>query len=124
MPKKKRDFDGRETNALDRLGTEHPCCRSCGNRDWRCLELHHIAGRTFSDDQVIECKNCHAILSDAQNDHPNTTNFGAPDFQERLAQFLLGLGDFLALLAERLKEFGKELPARISAIPENKGNAS
>lgn len=119
MPRK-RDPESRKSNALDRLGTEHPCCRICGNSDWRCLELHHVAGRKYSDDLVIVCRNCHAILSDDQRDHPDKMNPNVPDFLEQLGQFLLGLGDFFALLAERLKGFGKQLLAQISET-ENAG---
>lgn len=118
---KKRDREGRHQNALDRLGTEHPRCRTCLESDPRCLERHHLAGEAFGDDQVIECRNCHRKLSDDQCDHPDAINPNAPDFSEQLAHFLLGLGDFLALLAERLKEFGKRLLEQISPNAENMG---
>lgn len=122
MPKK-RDSEGRKSNALDRLGTEHPCCRACGNRDWQCLELHHLPGQKFGGDLVILCRNCHRVLSDDQKDHPEPTS-KQPDFQDQLAHFLLGLGDFLALLARKLTEFGKQLLAQISVNFENSGSAS
>ena len=45
-------------------------CVVCIEDDLRCLELHHIAGRTFADDVVVVCCNCHGKLSDMQKDHP------------------------------------------------------
>jgi hypothetical protein len=40
------------------------------------LERHHIAGRTFGDENVPVCRNCHRKLSDLQKDHP--PHIGAP----------------------------------------------
>jgi hypothetical protein len=38
---------------------------------WRCLEVHHIAGRDFDNDATaILCRNCHRKLSDDLKDHP------------------------------------------------------
>ena len=122
MPKN-RNREGRRQNALDRLGTDHPCCRECGNSDWRCLELHHLAGQKFGDDLVILCRNCHRILGDDQKDHPDS-NMRSPDFLERLGHFLVGLGDFFALLANKLREFGQQLLAQTSASGEANGSAT
>ncbi len=105
----RRNAEGRKQNALDRLGTDNPCCRCCGNTDPRVLELHHLSGQKFGEEKVIECRNCHRILSDDQYDHPNPISGDPPDLLEHLAHFLLGLGDFFALLAIKLKEFGQQL---------------
>jgi hypothetical protein len=123
MPKK-RNSEGRRQNSLDRLGTDNPCCRCCGNTDPRCLELHHLAGQNFGEDQVIECRNCHRILSDDQTDHPDPLGNEPPDLLEHLAHFLLGLGDFFALLAIKLKEFGSQLLDRLANAAETIGGAS
>jgi hypothetical protein len=44
-------------------------CIVCLEKDPRCLELHHIAGRQFADEVVVVCCNCHRKLSDMQKDH-------------------------------------------------------
>src|SRR5439155_13562008 len=55
---------------LEKLGTNEPRCGCCGETDWRCFELHHIAGKRFDEATVRLCRNCHAKASDSQRDHP------------------------------------------------------
>jgi hypothetical protein len=33
----------RKQRRLEKLGTNNPVCGICGERDWRCLEDHHVA---------------------------------------------------------------------------------
>jgi hypothetical protein len=94
----------------ERLGVDTPRCAHCGLDDVRCLEAHHIAGRKFDDPTVILCRNCHRILSDDQRDHPPPIG-DEPTLHERIAHFLKGLADLLALLVTKLHEFGDELIA-------------
>ena len=63
------DRERRRQRALERLGTDDPCCAICAENDWRCLELHHIAGQAFDDTTMIVCRNCHRKLSDMQKEH-------------------------------------------------------
>ena len=95
----------RRQNRLEKLGTQRPVCCRCGEHDDRCLEAHHIAGRAYTDDTVIVCRNCHRKLSDAQKDHPQQWA-DDPSMLERIGHFLLGLADFFILLAKKLTEFG------------------
>ena len=95
----------RKQSRLEKLGTQRPVCCQCGERDDRCLEAHHIAGRAYADDTVIVCRNCHRKLSDAQNDHPHPTA-SDPATLERIGHLLLGLADFFILLAQKLTDFG------------------
>ena len=60
----------RKQKALERLGTNTPVCVLCGETNWRCLELHHIAGQALDGTLAIVCRNCHRKLSDMQKDHP------------------------------------------------------
>jgi hypothetical protein len=60
----------RKQKRLERLGTDHPVCASCGENDWRCFEQHHIAGQAYHDDVCNVCCNCHRKLTDDQQDHP------------------------------------------------------
>ena len=108
------DAEKRHLRALERLGTSHPVCVACGEDDPRCLEAHHIAGRAFDDQTALVCRNCHRKLSDEQKDHPPKIE-SPPSPLEALAHYLLGFGDLLHLIADRLKQFARELLAMITA---------
>lgn len=115
MTKDELAAERRRQARLHRLGTDEPRCGTCGEADPRCLERHHVAGRRQDGDTtVLACRNCHARLSDAQKDHPRRIGV-EPHPLERVAHFLLGLADLLALAVERLRNFGRELIARAHA---------
>lgn len=100
------DFERRKQRALHRLGTDDPHCMTCGEADWRCLELHHLAGRAYDEGTVILCRNCHRKLSDPSE------NGGAPahpPLLERIGHFLLGLAAVFLMLATKCKTSGNEL---------------
>ena len=111
MDDHKKSFERRRQRAFERLGTNTPRCVLCGESDWRCLELHHLAGKVFDDFGTILCRNCHRRASDAQKDHSKKSS-SPPDPMECIGHFLLGLADFLVLLIEKLREFGADLIAR------------
>lgn len=113
MNDREKKKERRKQKALERLGTNTPVCVLCGETDWRCLELHHIAAQAFDGTPAIVCRNCHRKLSDMQKDHPEQT-ITPPDPLERIGHFLLGLADLFALLVDKLREFGKDLIARAS----------
>jgi hypothetical protein len=106
----------RKQRRLELLGTVSPHCGTCGFNRWQALELHH-PGRKMHDPAftVIECKNCHGILSDDQKDHPSIK--GDDPFDAELAKFghfMLGLADMQRLTSEKLHEFGLALIDRAS----------
>jgi hypothetical protein len=109
MDDEERKREIRKQKALDRLGSNHPCCAICGEDDWRVLELHHVAGKAYDGLLVPVCRNCHRKASDNPKGHPAEHGSEPPSLEKRLAHFLSGLADFLILLAKRLKEFSKEL---------------
>jgi hypothetical protein len=98
----------RRQYALERLGTNNPCCVICGETDWRCLERHHIAGRCFHEATVILCRNCHRKQSDDQKDHPKAES-ASPNMFDRAGHFLLGLADLFVLLIEKCRDYGYAL---------------
>lgn len=102
------EAEKRRQMRLEKLGTNHPVCGTCGEVDDRCFEKHHVAGRKRDGTTVLICANCHRKVTDSQKDHPNTEN-GADPMLDRIGHFLLGLADMLALVVERLKAFGLEL---------------
>lgn len=102
----------RKQRRLEKLRTNTPRCGTCGESRWQCLERHHPAGRKFDPKTVaIECRNCHRILSDFQNDYP-AFNPNAESLLQSIGHFLLGLAEMLRLAVEKLTEFGHALIER------------
>ncbi len=98
----------REQRRLRRLHTASPACACCGETDSRCLERDHIAG--VSNDArttVILCRNCHRKRTDEQRDHP--ANALPDETLKRIAHFLIGLAELLALIVDKLREFAATL---------------
>ncbi len=108
MDEKEIKCERRKQRALERLGTNNPSCAGCGETDWRCMELHHIAGKDLDEITAIYCRNCHRKLSDEQKNHPEKI-MEVSDFSEQLGHFLLGLADMLALIVPKLREFANSL---------------
>lgn len=118
-----RKHEIRRQAALDRLGTNNPCCVICGETDWRVLERHHLAGRAHDKTTVIVCRNCHRKLSDAQKDHESQAD-ATPSLQRQVGQFLLGLCDLFVLLIEKLRAFGNALLDSAAAPKPDEGELS
>jgi hypothetical protein len=112
------DAERRQQRALQRLGTDQPQCVVCGEADWRCLELHHLAGRAYDAGTVILCRNCHRKQSDPT---ANTDAPAEPPLLERIGRFLLGLAALFLMLAAKLKTFGEELLAGSRSCPRPYG---
>lgn len=120
MSKNVPDFETRKRRRLERLGTASPICGHCGENDWRCFELHHVAGRRHDELTVLACCNCHNKLSDAQKGHPTSLAHGDP-LLAAIGNFLLGLADMLALIITKLAEFGKALIERSNRVARGDG---
>lgn len=103
------DAEERLRKALERLGTDDPKCAHCGEPNPLLLELHHIAGKQYGEDTIIECVKCHKLLSDAQYDHPPRIDDKRPTKFERIGHLLLGLADVLRFVASKLDEIGRAL---------------
>ncbi len=103
----------RKQKRLAALGSNNPHCGTCGEPDWRTLELHHVAGQKHDDTLVSICRNCHRKVSDDQQDHP-AHNVEADALLARIGHFLLGLADLLRIIVARLGEFGLVLIERSS----------
>jgi hypothetical protein len=101
---------------LERLGTDSPACRVCGESDDRVLQRHHLAGQAYGDELVPVCANCHYKLSDAQADHPD--DGPEPPFLVALAHHLLGRADFDGQAAAKLRDFAKSLLIAAQRCPQ------
>jgi hypothetical protein len=106
MDKESINEDRRKRQAFERLGTDHPQCVICGESDWRCLEVHHVAGKGYTDDVAILCRNCHRKLSDPSENGPSPSNL---PLMAQIGQWLVGLGDYFIELGRKLKERGNQL---------------
>ena len=98
--------EGRRQAAYRRLGTTEPRCVVCGEDDWRCLELHHIAGQAYDEQGGILCRNCHRKQSVATANAKNPTD---PPILERAGHLLLGLAVLMAELVAKLRAYGQQL---------------
>lgn len=106
MAKKPLDREDRLEQQYRRLGTRDPVCITCNESNPFCLELHHIAGRKHDDDLSIVCRNWHRKLTDQQHDHRPSEGDEAGSQLTRIGHYLLGLCDLLAMVVEKLREFG------------------
>lgn len=106
--------EARKQTRLEKLGTNEPRCGTCGEPDWRCIELHHVADLGRDEATVLICRNCHRKVSDDQKDHP-AFNSNADPLLDRIGHFLLGLADLLRLIVEKLTEFGNALIGKADA---------
>jgi hypothetical protein len=111
----------RKQKRLEKLSSNNPICGTCGERDWRCLEGHHVADYGRDDLTVSICCNCHRKVTDDQKDHPPFKRDADP-LLDRIGHFLLGLADLLRLIVERLYEFAHMLIER-AALPANGDSA-
>lgn len=111
MDKKELAREGRRQRRLEAIGTNDPICGMCGENDWRCIELHHVADHGRDESTVRICRNCHRKVSDDQKDHP-TINPAADPMLDRIGHFLLGLADMFRLIVEKLYTFGLALIER------------
>jgi hypothetical protein len=109
MPKVPLDRDDRLELQYRRLGRRDPACLGCGESNPFCLELHHIAGQKLHDDTGIVCRNCHRKLSDEQHDHSQKAGAESEDALSIIGHYLLGLADFLLMIAKAIREFGRRL---------------
>lgn len=101
----------RKERRLEKLGSDKPVCGTCGERDYRTLERHHVAGRKYDPDTGFICANCHRKVTDDQQDHP-AIGRKADAMLVTIGMFLLGLADLLELVIEKLSAFGLELIKR------------
>lgn len=108
----------RKQRRLEKLGSDRPICGTCGERDYRTLERHHVAGRKHDPDTVFICANCHRKVTDDQKDHP-AIGAKADAMLAAIGMFLLGLVDLLELVIEKLSAFGLALIERAKLAGDN-----
>ncbi|WP_298873403.1 hypothetical protein [uncultured Bradyrhizobium sp.] len=123
MPKnnsKRDDYERRKQSRLHKLGTNNPRCAVCGNSDWRVIEEHHPDTRKRDRLVVLLCSNHHRLVTYDQKEHPSEPQ-QADQTLASIGNFLLGLADMLALILERLYEYGEALIARSGDVAHLNG---
>jgi hypothetical protein len=60
-------------------------------------------------DVGIVCRNCHRKLSDEQHDRSHHSDAEPDDTLSIIGHYLLGLADFLIMIANAIRDFGKHL---------------
>ncbi|RJF85539.1 hypothetical protein [Sphingomonas cavernae] len=110
--------EARKQRRLEVLGSNEPFCGMCGENDWRCIELHHVADHGRDDTTVRICRNCHRKVSDDQKDH-SAFDPNAEPMLDSIGHFLIGLADMLRIIIEKLHAFGLALIER--AAPKSGG---
>jgi hypothetical protein len=98
----------------ERLGTLTPACVVCCLNDPRCLQLDHIMGQEFGDEDVPVCANHHLMRTDLQKDHPPKDAEPA-DPLERAGRLFHGLADYFELFEPLCREYGDILCAEAAA---------
>jgi hypothetical protein len=109
MPHPPPDRGDRLEKQYRRLGTREPVCVGCGESNPFCLELHHLAGQKHQGDTGIVCRNCHRKLTDQQRDHVPPSPAKPSARSATIGRYLLGLADLLLMIANALRDFGKQL---------------
>jgi len=112
----KHEYEARKRKRLHALGTDDPQC-PCGENRWQCLELHHAEGQAYGNTLVIVCRNCHRILSVAQEGHPIHRSKTDRDLT-RMARLLAGFADLLELVVAKLRETATALQTHCQTLVE------
>jgi hypothetical protein len=122
---------GRDVRKLRRVRTlgDQPVCVLCGEQNPTALtrvgrsllEDHHLAGRVNDDTLVaIVCRNCHAVLSEAQRDSGVDLRQDAGRASlERLEAVLRGLADFFEQLVRSLRQWADEIARTVCLLDDD-----
>lgn len=106
------------------MRTANPFCATCGERRWWVrYELHHIAGRKYSEELIRLCLNCHDWISMMQKLLPPMPE-GCDPRRARLIATLEGGALLLARAAENQLEAADMLRGSPGVVPETSDDGS
>jgi nitrate/TMAO reductase-like tetraheme cytochrome c subunit len=95
------------------LRTSNPFCVTCGERRWWVpYELHHTAGRKYSDQMIRLCLNCHYGINVMQKILPKLDDSLDPELAKVIAM-VEGQKFIMECAAEHLGETATVLRARM-----------
>lgn len=92
--------------ALKRLGVSNIRCL-CGETDPTCFDADHIGRRMYDGAVWGRCANCHRKITARQSSEHPTVGLNPGDPFERMGHALLGMYEYLAFIAERLRDMAE-----------------
>jgi len=84
-------------------------CIKCAEDDASIIELHHVYGRSNSEEIIPLCKNCHAKITKEQNKLPRKVRTGNASSDDRLKFILVSVGTLLEGIGKQLRLLGLEV---------------
>jgi 5-methylcytosine-specific restriction endonuclease McrA len=85
------------------------CCVICGEDDPDVIEMHHIYGRSNSDQVQPLCKNCHSKITKEQNKLSPKARSGNASPEQKRAFQIVSIGALLTELGTQLIDVGNEM---------------
>lgn len=82
------------------------CCINCAEDDERVIEIHHVYGKSNSEETVPLCKNCHVKVTKEQNKLPRTVRSGNASSDDKLRFILVSIGALLEMIGKQLRLIG------------------
>jgi len=82
-------------------------CIKCAEDDASVIEMHHVYGRSNSDEMIPLCKNCHAKVTNEQNKLPRKVRSGNASPDDRLRFILVSIGALLEMIGKQLRLIGQ-----------------
>lgn len=96
-------------NKQKREGKTSLCCVICGEDDPDVIEMHHVYGRSNSDEVLPHCKNCHTKITREQNKLSPKARSGNASPEHKRAFQLVSIGALLKELGIELIDLGNEM---------------
>ncbi|WP_407356407.1 HNH endonuclease [Methanolobus sp. WCC5] len=84
-------------------------CIKCAEDDESVIEMHHVYGKSNSDETIPLCKNCHAKITKEQNKLPRNVRTGYASSDDRLKFILVSVGALLEGIGKELRLLGLEV---------------
>ncbi|HDQ07344.1 MAG TPA: HNH endonuclease [Methanoculleus sp.] len=85
-----------------RTGSLSLCCVYCGESNPAVIEMHHVIGKSNSDEVIPLCKNCHAKITDEQNKLPREKRKGTSFILVSIGALLKEAGNVLINLGHEV----------------------
>lgn len=104
-----KDTYQKTLNKQKREGKTSLCCVVCGEDDPDVIEMHHIYGRSNSDQIKPLCKNCHSKITKKQNELPPKARSGNASPEQKRAFQIVSIGALLTELGTQLIDLGNEM---------------
>ena len=82
-------------------------CIICAEDDECVIQMHHLYGRSNSDEMSPLCMNCHAKITKEQNKLPRKIRSGNASPDDKLRFILVSIGALLEIIGKQLRLIGQ-----------------